>query len=167
MDRYETSRRRNSGFHAAKILEGNSQHLANQYKDLLPDLYNLEALYKALKKQREQRGAIDFETVETRIVFSKKGKISKIEPVERNVAHKIIEECMLAANVATAKFLKKHKLPGVFRVHEGPSDEKLSDLKQFLENLCFQFNKTEKPTPKDYAKILKAIRPQFELVYHC
>ncbi len=85
--------------------------LCEQYANVLPQLHNLYGLYQLLRKARTERGAIDFETTETKIVFDADRKIEEIVPVQRNDAHKIIEECMLCANVATARFLKKHKLP--------------------------------------------------------
>src|SRR6185369_8209269 len=88
-----------------------------------------------LREARMSRGAIEFESTETCIVFDNKGKISRIEPLERNEAHRIIEECMLSANVAAARFLKKHKMPSLYRNHEGPPIEKLLNLRQFLSEL--------------------------------
>jgi ribonuclease R len=77
------------------------------------------------------RGAIDFETQETRIIFGSERKIAEITPTTRNDAHKLIEECMLAANVATAEFLKKHEIPALYRVHDGPPPERLEKLRAF------------------------------------
>lgn len=142
----------------AQMLEGKSTALTQQYKEVFPHLQELHQLYKILRKQREERGAIEFETIETRIIFGKNGKINKIEPVIRNEAHRIIEECMLCANVATAKFLKKHKLPGLYRIHEGPPAEKLADLKTFLKELGLSLGGGKEPKPLDYAKLLASIQ---------
>ncbi len=142
---------------AALLAEGNEK-LKTQYAPLLPHLQALSKLYHVLKEAREARGAIDFETVETRIIFGKDGKISRIEPVTRNDAHKIIEECMLSANVACARFLKKHKLPGLYRNHEGPPEEKLADLKVFLSELGLPLGGGKKPQPLDYAALLQSIQ---------
>lgn len=142
----------------AALLEGSSDHLKVQYATLLPHLNNLHQLYLTLKLQREERGAIDFETTETRIIFGKNGKISRIEPIFRNEAHRLIEECMLLANVATAKFLRKHKLPGLYRIHEGPPQEKLLDLKMFLQELGLSLGGGKEPKSLDYAKLLKSIQ---------
>src|SRR5690606_16476451 len=98
-------------------------------------LEELHRLYKVLRKERTKRGAIDFETTETRIVFGPDRKIERIMPVERNDAHKLIEECMIAANVASARFLAKHKMPTLYRVHEGPKPEKLEALRTLLGEL--------------------------------
>lgn len=151
----------------AKILEGD-EVLRAQYEALVPDLENLEQLYNTLRAERTKRGAIDFETIETSISFGKSGTITNITPVERNVAHKIIEECMLAANVATAKFLEKHKIPGLYRNHEGPPDDKLADLRVFLNEigLSLGIGKKSKPEPLDYGTLLEKIkdRPDAKMI---
>ena len=100
------------------------------------------------------RCAIDFETVETRIEFNAERKIEAIVPVHRNDAHKLIEECMLAANVATAQFLEAAGLPVLFRVHEGPSTERLTNVREFLGELGLDLGGGEKPTPDDYQRLL-------------
>ncbi len=144
----------------AKILEGD-KYLRAEYSDLLEDIENLAELYEVLHSARTERGAIDFETVETSISFGKKGLITKITPVERNIAHRIIEECMLSANVATARFLDKHKIPGLYRNHEGPPEDKLSDLRTFLRELGLSLgtgNKKTKPKPLDYGTLLQKIK---------
>ncbi len=143
----------------AKILEGDEM-LRTQYEGLVPDLENLAALYHTLRAERTVRGAIDFETIETSISFGKSGTITSIQPIERNVAHKIIEECMLCANVATARFLEKNKIPGLYRNHEGPPDDKLADLRIFLNEigLTLGVGKKDKPVPLDYGTLLLKIK---------
>ena len=127
----------------------------------------LYALYKALIKQRQVRGAIDFDTRETRIIFGDDRKIQQIVPTERNHAHRLIEECMLCANVAMANFLQDHKLPGLYRVHDSPPEEKLEKLRGFLGTLGLELNKGKgAPTPKDYLALLEKIqgRADFQLI---
>lgn len=133
---------------------------------LLPHLHALHDLYTILHQQRQHRGALDFETVETRIIFSKNKKIKAIVPVQRTVAHKMIEECMLIANVAAAKFLKKHKIPILFRVHEGPNPEKMSNLHDFLKSVGLRLGGGNTPSPHDYYKLLTRIekRPDAHLI---
>lgn len=140
--------------------------LSAQYADLLPHLHNLYALYKLLRKARTERGAIDFETTETKIVFDSQRKIEEIVPVHRNDAHKIVEECMLCANVATARFLKKHKVPALYRVHDGPSEERLGNLRLFLGELGLQLGGGDKPTSADYQQLLEQIasRPDAHVI---
>lgn len=124
---------------------------------LLPDLENLQGVYNALRKQRKKRGAIDFDSKETIIKFDQQKKIEAILPRQRFEAHMIIEECMISANVAAAKFITKRKLPTLFRVHDGPTAEKLRDLKEFLQTLAISFTKADKPKPSDYMAVIKKI----------
>ncbi len=140
--------------------------LCEDFADRLPELHALYALYKVLHGRRAERGAIDFETVETRIVFGEGRKIEAIVPTERNDAHKLIEECMLCANVATAEFLAKQKLPALYRVHEGPGAEKLENLRSFLSELGLQLTGGEKPAPADYQGLMSQIkdRPDFSVI---
>jgi ribonuclease R len=126
-------------------------------KRRVPDLKRLHGLYHVLRAARDKRGAIDFETVETRIIFDDNRKIEAIVPVVRNDAHKLIEECMLCANVATARFYDANKLPILFRVHEGPGEEKLEGLRKFLGELGLDLGGGAKPTPLDYQHLLLQI----------
>jgi ribonuclease R len=132
--------------------------LREEYRELVPSLKNLHALYRVLREAREARGAIDFETTETAIVFNDERKIEKIVPRSRNDAHKIIEECMLAANVATARFLDKHDLPALYRIHERPSPERLDKLRLFLAELGLSLGGGDEPTPQHYRELAEAIR---------
>lgn len=125
---------------------------------LVPALSTLYKLYERLREQRTDRGAIDFETIETQIIFNDDKKIEKIVPRERNEAHKLIEECMLAANESVALFLLHEKVPILYRVHDQPSPEKIGDLREFLKPLGLQLGGEDKPTPKHYAKLLETIR---------
>lgn len=131
--------------------------LRKQYHKVVEPVEELYRLYKVLRAERDRRGAIDFETVETKILFDKNRKIQEIQPVERNDAHKIIEECMLAANVCAAKFLEKNELPGLYRVHEGPKEEKLENLREFLAELGLYLAGGKKPKPDHYQELLQLI----------
>ena len=137
-----------------------------QYEEVLPHLKSLYSIYKVLLAARHSRGAIDFETQETRIIFGSERKIAEIRPTVRNDAHKLIEECMLAANVATAEFLKKHEIPALYRVHDGPPPERLEKLRAFLGELGLSLHKGKEPSPKDYQALLSQIadRPDFHLI---
>ena len=121
------------------------------------DIERLYRLYGVLRRAREQRGALDFDTQETRILFDEQRKIAAIEPVHRNDAHKLIEECMLIANVATAQFLEALDQPALFRVHEGPSAEKLENLRAFLGELSLDLPGGLKPTPEHYQSLLATV----------
>jgi ribonuclease R len=135
-------------------------------KALLPHLQTVYALYKVLAAARAQRGALDFETIELELKFDPHGKIESIVPVVRNEAHKLIEECMLAANVCAAEYLLKQKHPALYRVHEGPTPEKLAALKEFLAGSALSLDGGDNPAPADYAKLLAQIkgRPDFNLL---
>jgi ribonuclease R len=143
-----------------------AKRLAEQLPGVVPHLNTLYDLYKVLLAARHVRGAIDFETQETRIVGADR-KISEIRPTQRNDAHKLIEECMLAANVATARFLEKLEIPALYRVHDGPPQEKLNNLRQFLGELGLALYRGKgEPTPGDYQALLESIqgRPDFQLI---
>lgn len=124
---------------------------------LLPHLKQLEALYGALNQQRELRGTIDFETTETRIVFNQQRKIEAIVPVTRNKAHKIIEECMLCANVSAARFLDKQSIPTLYRVHEGPPEKKKAIFMDYLAELGLALS-AKSITPADYQSLLARVQ---------
>ncbi len=150
----------------AAMLVDRDPEVRARYKPLLKPLEDLYDLYKVFRKLREKRGAIDFDTTETRIVFGEDRKIERIVPVVRNDAHKIIEECMIAANVCAARFLSRHKLPTLYRVHEGPQADKLADLREFLSGLGLKLEGGDKPPASEFARLLKKIqtRPDAHLV---
>ena len=135
-------------------------------EDLLPHLKTLHGVFGVLLKARELRGAIDFDSVETRMEFDARGKISRIVPEQRNEAHRIIEECMLAANVCAGNFLVERGQPVLFRVHDVPAPEKIAMLRAFLAELGLNLAGGDKPRPKDYADLLAKIRerPDFTLL---
>ncbi|MEO7465229.1 MAG: ribonuclease R, partial [Nitrosospira sp.] len=150
----------------ASLLEDPKGEDAKEYKSLLPHIQLLYKLFKVLLKAREKRGAIDFETIETQMIFNDQGKIECILPIKRNDAHRLIEECMLAANVCASDFLKKHKQPTVYRIHEGPTPEKLVALRDFLKEFGLQLGGGDAPSAKDYARTLTKIkdRPDAQLL---
>jgi ribonuclease R len=137
-----------------------------KHAQLWPMLQTLHGLYEILLKTRKIRGAMDFDTTETRIEFDENRKIQQIVPVIRNDAHRLIEECMLAANVATARFLERAEIPTLYRVHPAPEEEKVMALRKFLGELGLQLGGGKKPTPKDFQRTLSAIgdRPEKHLI---
>lgn len=151
-----------------KILDAENPdaNLRKQYKKLVPHLEELHRLYECLHAKRKQRGAIEFESQETRIIFGKDKKIEAIVPVKRNDAHKLIEECMLAANVAAAQFLEKHKIPALYRVHDIPRSEKLENVRQYLSELDLDLGGGDTPSPNDYRELLQSIkdRPDYLVI---
>ena len=133
---------------------------------VLPHLETLHAVFKVLLQARELRGAIDFDSVETRMEFDARGKIARIVPEQRNEAHRLIEECMLAANVCAGDFLVDRGQPVLFRVHDVPAPEKVVMLRAFLAELGLNLGGGDKPRPKDYSELLAKIRqrPDFTLL---
>ena len=149
----------------AKILEKDTA-LCERYASLVPHLQDLHDMYQALVKARQQRGAIEFETIESKFIFNALGRIERIEPVVRNDAHKIIEECMILANIASANFMAKHQEPALYRIHAVPSEEKLTAFRSFLAECGLSLSGGNKPIPTDYAQLLEQIkqRPDHELI---
>ena len=149
----------------AKILEKDTA-LCERYASLVPHLQDLHEMYQALVKARQQRGAIEFETIESKFIFNALGRIERIEPVVRNDAHKIIEECMILANIASANFMEKHQEPALYRIHAVPGEEKLTAFRSFLAECGLSLSGGNKPTPMDYAQLLEQIkqRPDHELI---
>ncbi|RQK04378.1 ribonuclease R [Neisseria meningitidis] len=137
--------------------------IGHPFKTQIDTLYKL---FKILQKKRFERGAVEFDSIETQMLFDDNGKIEKIVPVVRNDAHKLIEECMLAANVCAADFLLKNKHTALFRNHLGPTPEKLATLREQLGLLGLQLGGGDNPSPKDYAALVEQFkgRPDAELL---
>jgi len=151
---------------ANETLEKVQKKLRAKHKPLVQHFESLYSLYKSLRTSRENDGAMDFESSETRIVFGKDQKIKEIIPVERTDAHRLIEECMLCANVAAARLLEKNEIPTLFRTHEGPNLDKLKNVREFLIELGLHLGGGEKPTPEDYSRLLTVVakRPDRQLL---
>jgi ribonuclease R len=150
---------------AAMLVDGDKA-LRQEYQSLFPHLENMYSLFRIMRNRREHRGAIDFDTTETKIVFGEERKIEKIVPLVRNDAHKLIEEFMIIANVATAKYLTKNKIPALYRIHDGPKEEKLIALREFLSEFGLKLHGGDKPEPMHFAELLKEIeqRPDAHLI---
>ncbi|MEH6549035.1 MAG: ribonuclease R [Pseudomonadales bacterium] len=135
-------------------------------KDLLGPIEDLYALFRAFRVARAKRGALEIESTETSMLFNEEGKISRIVPVVRNDAHKLIEECMLAANVCAADFLAHHKMGGLYRVHQSPKAEKVAALRDYLGELALTLPGGDKPSTGDYQSVLAqaADRPDAHVV---
>ncbi len=140
----------------AATLEGRRDN--ERAEALRPQLEALHELYKQLKCNREKRGAIDFDTIETIIVFSDDKKIERIEPVVRNDAHKLIEECMILANVAAARFLQRHAMPALYRVHDSPKADRIEELRTFLGQRGLRLTGGTVPESIDFAKLSQRAR---------
>jgi ribonuclease R len=146
--------------------ERSKERLREKYAALVPHLEALYGVYEKLSSARQKAGALDFSSQETRIIFGETRKIREIVPVERNNAHRLIEECMLAANVCAARFLEESELPVLYRVHEGPNPDKLENLNMYLRELGLILTRSAKPEPKDYQRVLEAVvdRPDANLI---
>jgi ribonuclease R len=142
----------------AAILGNTRGPEALKRKDRVPDLLNLHGVFQALLKAREKRGAVDFETTETQIVCDESGRIERIVPRTRNVAHRVIEEAMLAANVCSADFIAQNKHAGLFRVHEGPTPEKKEILRNYLRATGLGMSISDDPTPGEFQSIALATK---------
>lgn len=148
------------------MMEKKDRRMREQFKAQVPYLQNLYDLFHVLQQSRKKRGAIDFDLPETKIVFGRDRKIEKIVPYERFDSHRVIEECMLCANICAARFLEKNKQPALYRVHEGPTSEKLDNLQQFLQEIGLKIPAHRLPVPADYAHILRVIteRPDAHMI---
>ena len=144
---------------AAMLFEGDAK-LRREHEKLLPHLENLNDVFRALLRQRRRRGAIDFELPEAYVELGEDRRIESISSYERNDAHRLIEECMIAANVSAARFLARHKIPTLYRVHDKPSPEKFKELSEFLSTLGVPFPRVAAPEPRHFAKVLDRVRGQ-------
>ncbi len=142
----------------SEMLTEPSSPLRKQHQSLVPMIEELHSLYKALARKRKKRGAIEFDSNETHIIFDENKKIKEIVPIERNDAHKLIEECMILANIEAAAFLEKHEIPALYRVHAGPKAERLIDLRAFLALRGLTLGGGESPTALDYAALAEDIK---------
>lgn len=142
---------------AAMLFDGDAK-LRRRHADLLPHLEELNQVFRALLTQRRKRGAIDFELPEAYVELGEDRRIESISSYERNDAHRLIEECMIAANVSAARFLGRQKLPTLYRVHDGPTAEKLGELGSFLKTFGVPFPRTQDIKPKHFASVLERVR---------
>jgi ribonuclease R len=136
------------------------------HSELWPMIQSVHQLYQILNRNRKERGAMDFDTTETKIEFDEQRKIKRIVPLVRNDAHRLIEECMLAANVAVARHLEREKIPTLYRVHAPPEEEKVTALRQFLGELGLELGGGKVPKPRDFQRTLAAVagRPDAHLI---
>jgi ribonuclease R len=142
---------------AAALFEGEKPHNPALVQ-WSAEMENLKSVYQALAKARKKRHAIEFETREVVFKYNDQRKIESIEPIKRNEAHMLIEECMIAANICAAQLLKRQKIPSLYRIHAGPNSDKLINLAEFLSSFSITLN-PENPTPEDYARLIEQIKP--------
>lgn len=142
----------------AKIAVDREPAIRKQFRNVSGPIDNLYQLYKVMHRYRKSRAVIDFDTGESRLVFDRRGRVVDIELVLRNDAHRLIEEFMLAANIAAAEYLLENKIPALFRVHDTPKEEKLNDLRALLSELGLSLGGDDEPSTADYARLLEHIR---------
>jgi ribonuclease R len=152
-----------------KVWQAVGEHNADvrdEIAHVLPQVEHLHRLYKCMAKARKRRGAIDFETPEVKFRLAPSGDVVAMGATDRNDAHKLIEECMIAANVQAARFLTKHRIPALYRVHAPPPAEKYEDLLQFLREFKLRLPPADEVTPADFSALLKKVhdRPEAELI---
>jgi ribonuclease R len=149
---------------SAELLEG--KHARGKHARRLTELRNLRNVYEAFEGARKRRGAIDFDLPQTKIALDEQGKVARINAAERLITHKIIEECMIAANVQAAKHIRKAKLPSLYRVHEGPNEEKVEELSLFLKTLGMKLPPAGKLMPLHLSKLVDSMhgRPEASLI---
>lgn len=148
-----------------KILQGDVE-LRERYKDKVATLETLYQMYQSLERARHERGGISFETEEGKFIFNAERRIERVERTFRNDAHKLIEECMILANIASAKFAEKHQESVLFRCHDRPTDESIKSFRSVLSELGLTLSGGTKPAPVDYANLLEkvAARPDAEML---
>jgi ribonuclease R len=134
----------------------------HEVADVLPQLEHLHQLYKLLSKARKRRGAIDFETPEVKFRLAPSGEVVSMGGEPRNDAHKLIEECMISANVQAARFLSKKKIPALYRVHAAPPEEKYEDLQKFLAEFKLRMPPQSEVTPADFSALLRKVKGKAE-----
>jgi ribonuclease R len=137
-----------------------------KHAELKPALEHLNDVYKVFARARHRRGAIDFDLPETKIILDANGKVATVRAVERVVTHKIIEECMIAANVESAKKMLKARIPGLYRVHEGPDKDRLDELVLFLKSFGYKLSSPTKISPKEINRLIEQVagKPEAELI---
>ena len=150
---------------AGILVEGDAG-LRRRYAKVLQQLESLHAVWRVLARARSRRGAVDFDLPEVAMVFDPKGHVARVEPRSRNDAHRIIEECMIAANVEAAKFLEKHKVPALYRVHAPPEEDRLGTLKEFLGAFGLSLPTRERLEPKHFSALVREVsgRPDADLI---
>jgi len=143
-----------------QALGENNADAREELADVLPQLETLHQLYGILAGARQRRGAIDFESVEVKFRLAASGEVVQLGAEPRNDAHKLIEECMIAANVEAAKFLDNAKIPALFRAHAPPPESKYEDLLEFLREFGLRMPSHAEVKPKDFSNLLKQIKPR-------
>lgn len=142
----------------ASVLTGQPRALAGPKQEVIPQLQDMYELYRLMHKKRRNRGLLEFSSTETKLVFDENGKVADVQAIERNDAHRLIEEFMLAANICAGEFLTERKIPCLYRIHEIPAEEKLGDLRKLLAEMGLTLGGGEEPGTRDYARLIEQIQ---------
>lgn len=145
-----------------KALVDQDEHVREELRPLMPSLEAMARLAEVLRQRRLARGALDFDLPEPEVILNLQGEAEDIVRAERNLAHQIIEEFMIAANEAVARFLEEAEIPSLYRVHEPPSEESMKEFRRFLSCLGYRIRKTEGPPQKELQRVLQAVRGKRE-----
>ena len=140
------------------VLSGQPRALPKAKQELIPHLQNLHELYRLMHAKRKHRGLLEFSSTETKLVFDENGKVTDIQPIQRNDAHRLIEEFMLAANICAGEYLTEKEIPCLYRIHEVPVEEKLTDLRKLLAEMGLTLGGGDEPSTADYAKLVEQIQ---------
>jgi len=140
------------------VLAGSPRALPKAKQDLIPNLQDLHELYRVMHKKRRNRGLLEFSSTETKLVFDENGKVADVQVVERNDAHRLIEECMLAANICAGEFLSEREIPCLYRIHETPDEEKVADLRKLLAEMGLTLGGGDDPGTADYARLIDQLQ---------
>jgi ribonuclease R len=138
------------------FLEGKSDKAVP--RTLHPVIRELHALYKVFAAGRQRRGAIELDLPQTKFELGEDGSISGIRVEARNDAHRLIEECMIAANVQAAKFLARHKIPGLYRVHPRPDVDRFDELRLYLVSLGLKVPHPKHVAPRQFNDLLAQVK---------
>ncbi|GAK57685.1 ribonuclease R [Candidatus Vecturithrix granuli] len=141
-----------------QILKDQDETLRQQYQDFLPSLQTMKDLSELLLQRRVQRGSLDFDLPEPEVVLDIQGRVENILKAERNLAHRMIEEFMIAANETVASHITWMQIPMIYRTHDAPADEKISGLNDFLGSLGLRLQRGNQLHPKDFQKLLHQVR---------
>ena len=148
---------------AAMLVDAHAK-LRRRFGEILPHLENLNGAFKALLRARQKRGALDFDIPDVRMRFDARGRIEAVDPYVRSDAHRLIEECMIAANVQAAKFLGRKRLPTLYRVHDTPDPDRVDELRSFLGTLGLKLAAARKPLPKHYSSLIRKVEKRKDKV---
>jgi ribonuclease R len=141
-----------------KILVDGDSELKRKFEHLLPSLDLMADLCQELRRRRTDRGAIDFDLPEPEVILNLQGETEDIIRAERNLAHQIIEEFMIAANEAVSHFMEEKEVPFIYRIHEPPKKEAMDEFRRFISHLGYKMRRESDPSPKDLQRVLSDIK---------